>query len=151
MINYRHLLNIRQIAIHNTMCGDLDFYIEKCYKHYSKTYHTPLHIAKELIPMEEVIKVFMEDELEDFTPEDMADFKAKVDETPKLMLAAPTYTEESEELSEELWIAQQNALLKQQDEKAKKQQADIIKQTHEALDKLTTSLTNVTEKKPNVE
>src|SRR5665213_722961 len=103
MISYKHLLNLRQIAVHNVMTDDVEFYIEKCLRYYSKTYHTPLHIVKELLPLEEVIKITMEDEMMDFTADEIADWKAKVDETPKAYVAAPEFMEQ-EAMSEELWI-----------------------------------------------
>ena len=147
MISYRHLLNLRQIAVHNVMTDDVEFYIEKCLRYYSKTYHTPLHIVKELIPLEEVIMICMEDEMQDFTADEISDWKKKVDETPKAYVAAPEFMEQ-EEMSEDLWIAQQTALLKKQDEKQKKQKEQTSKEietkTNQAIDKLTASINAIT-------
>lgn len=143
MLSHKNLLNLRQIAISNVMEDDLEFYVEKCYRYYSKTYHTPLHIAKEKVSEPEVVKIFMEDEMEDWTPDDMVEFKAKVNETPRVVIAAPSFTEEPEEVDEEMWIAQQTALLKQQEAKEKKKQEDIMNKTHEAIDKMTAAIKNI--------
>jgi Ser-tRNA(Ala) deacylase AlaX len=128
------------------MGDDLEFYVEKCYRYYSQTYHTPLHLAKSILSAEEVVLIFMQNEMEDWTAEDMAEWKKKVDETPKVMIAAPEFIQ-PEEIDEEMWIAEQNALLKLQDEKDKKKQAEVIAKTHEAIDKLTESIKNIPEKK----
>lgn len=146
MINYRHLLNLRQIAIHNIIEDDAEWYIEKCYRYYSKTYHTPLHVAKEVMSVEEVVLISMQDEMLDLTAEEIADFKAKVNETLKTALVAPTLIDKLDEAAgDDIWIAEQTALLKKQEAKEQenkktKAQEDIIKKTHEALEKLTVSI-----------
>jgi hypothetical protein len=139
MINYRHLINIRQIAVHNVMEDDIEFYVEKCYRYYSKTYHTPLHLAKEAITPEEVVKIYMEDEMAEWTAEEIEDLRNKIDETPKMVLAGYA-NKATEEIDEEVWIAQQSALLKKQEESQKAKQEEIIKETHKVIEKLTSSL-----------
>jgi hypothetical protein len=124
------------------MENDIEWYIEQCYRHYSKTYHTPLHIAKKELPIEEVILIYMQDEMADWTADEMADWKTKVDETPKIYVAAPEYVDQ-EEMNEDLWVAQQTAILKQQEEQEKKKKEDVMAKTHEAIEKLTQSLKNI--------
>ena len=140
MLSYKQLLNLKIIAIQNSIDESIDSYVEKAYRHFSKTYNTPLFEAKEKLTPHEVVLILMEDELEDFKVEELQDMLNEL--RPPVQLGAPEEMINSENVADdELWIAQQNKLLKEQDEKEKnKQNEEIVKKTHEAIEKLTSAL-----------
>lgn len=143
-LTLKNLLNIRRIALQNRLSEDTDTYIEKCYRHYSKTYHTPLHLVKEQLTVEEVALVFMEDQIEEWSVEDLNSLKEKLDESERPVLqGALSNDPEDEVIDDELWIAQQNKLVREQEAAVKaKQNQDVVKKTHEAIEQLTKSFEN---------
>jgi hypothetical protein len=149
-LSYKHLLHIRQIALFNVMNDDVDFYIENAYRFYSNQFHTPLHIAKELIPEAAVVQILMEHEMKDWTAEEISDLKAQLNDVPKIMINGASSDAAPEEVDNEAWIAQQNLLLKKQDakeqQKKNKEQEEIMTKTHEAINQLTESLKNLNPK-----
>lgn len=105
------LKNIRLIAINTVHSQSIDWYIEQAYRYYSHHYHTPLHVAKEVVNPAEVVRIFMEDEMLNMTPEDVIAMKEKLQNLPKPMLTAEEYAaeEDSEELSDDEWVLQEMA------------------------------------------
>lgn len=142
---YRNLLNLRRIAIQNRLSDDPELYIEKCYRYYSKTYSMSLEQVKKDLAPEEVMLIYMEDELVDTDVEEILRIKALLDNTEKPVLNGYIEDNESTDMSDDEWIAQQNALLKkEEDTKKMKQQEDIAKKTHEVIEQLTQSFKSLT-------
>lgn len=144
-LKYKNLINVRRLAVHNRLSDDLDVYIDKCYRHYSKTYHTPLHVAQSILTAEEVALIFMEDEMEEWSVENVMEVKEalRTDDQPVIDCAQE---KSNDVVDDDTWIAQQNAALKKQDEESKKKsaQAAVMKQTHDAIEKLTESFKSIT-------
>ena len=142
MLSYQTLINLRLIAIHNVMDQSMDAYVEKAYRHFSKTYHTALHIAKEIMTPHEVVLIAMEDEMDDLKLEELLEFRSEV--APVQSIFPPYSLPEAGAIDDEAWIADQNRLLKIQEEKDKakkaKEMEEIAKKTHEAIEQLTAQL-----------
>lgn len=143
----KNLLNVRRIAVHNRLSEDIEIYVEKCYRYFSKTYSVSLIELKEKLSPEEVALVFMEDEMEEWTVEQVKEMKVQLDDSERAMLTAPVPGEDDDsELDDESWIAEQNKILKKQDvDKSKKAQEDVIKKTHAAIEQLTQTFKKTTE------
>lgn len=144
MLSYQTLINLRLIAIHNIVNEDLESYVEKAYRHYSKTYFTALDEAKQKKTPHEVILILMEDELSELKVEELRDMQDELSTNPTLF---PDRAYASAEVSDEAWIADQNRMLRQQEEKdaAKKAKAmeEVAKKTHEAIEKLTATIKKI--------
>lgn len=143
---YQNLLNIKKLAIENNLnsiAGDLDCFIEKCYRYYSKTYHTELEKSYQL-PIEQVVLIYMEDELSESTKEDLEELR-KHFVTPEIFFEMPEKAEmENEVLDDEIWISKMNAdLKKKEDSKKEQDQKKVIEDTHKAIEELTKSLTKL--------
>lgn len=144
---YQNLVNLRKIAIENRLSDDTETYIDKCYRHYSKTYNMPLdHVYKTLVP-EQVILIYMEDEMEEWTPEEVIKIREVLSTRDVPVVESNIVVASGDEVSDDEWIAQQEAIAKRDEEKNKrKQQEDVAKKTHEAIEELTQSFKN-----PNTE
>jgi Lon protease-like protein len=143
MLLLRNLINVKRIAYKNVREDSVDFFVEKCYRYYSKTYHTPLEEAYKL-PIEKVCQVFMEDEMIEYTSDQMEDVLSAINNKLEPVLQFVDETE-SEALDDDAWIAKQNLELQQEETKKKKEleQAEIIKKTHEAIAALTSDLNSI--------
>jgi Ser-tRNA(Ala) deacylase AlaX len=116
LVNNEVLKLIRLLAINNVTSSTIEWYIEQSYRYYSKTYHTPLHVAKQILTAPEVVKIFMEDEMEDMPAEDIVAMRDRLMVSPKPMLSVEDYaTEEDEEMSDEEWVLQQMAQAAEQE------------------------------------
>src|SRR5580698_1152961 len=142
MLSYQTLINLRLIAIHNVMDQSMDAYIERAYRYFSKTYSTSLIEAKDRLLPHEVVLIFMEDEMAELKDEELLEFRTEV--APAQSIFPPYNLPEAAAIDDEQWIADQNRLLKQQEEKAKAKKAkemdEIAKKTHEAIEQLTAQL-----------
>lgn len=127
------LLNLKKIALQNRVDEGFEYFIERCYRYYSKTYHTPLHIAKQILSDHEAYMIYLEDSLEDSAIEEV---KAELDDFEKDI--KPVFQGGSEkqasEISDDEWIAQQEMLLKQQEQDKQKKQ--IMEETSKSLAEL---------------
>jgi len=108
--NNQVLKYIRLLSIYNVNSNSIEWYVEQAYRYYSKTYHTPLHVARKNMIPAEVVQIFMEDEMADMNPEDVTALKDRLVKVPKPMLNVEDYQpEEDTELSDEEWVMQQMA------------------------------------------
>jgi hypothetical protein len=122
MITNDVLKHIRLIALNNAHDLTVEGYIERAYRHYSKTYHTPLHTAKEIVNAAEVVLIYMEDEIADMNAEEIATFKEKVSPSIKPLFAMPDQEDNIvEELDDDAWVAQQMMELEKKDKIEKKE------------------------------
>lgn len=148
----KNLINIKRLAYKTIKEDSLEFFIEKCYRYYSKTYHTPLQQAYE-VPKEEVALIYFQDEMLDGDADDMELIKEQIQNKLEPVLSMPEILLQNKAvLSEEEWVAKMNLEIKNEmkAQKAKKNemsQEDIIKQTHDAIAALTTSLSKIKEDK----
>ena len=143
LVNNEVLKLIRLLAIHNTNCNTVEWYTELAYRYYSKTYHTPLHIAKQVMNPAEVIRIQMEDEMHDMSPEDITALKDRLDPKPQPMLTAENHvSQEDEAMSDEEWVMQQMADAAKQEKAAEKKpqtgpsMADASKLAQQAISNL---------------
>jgi N-dimethylarginine dimethylaminohydrolase len=125
------VVNLRKIAIKNCLSDDIDVYIERAYRHYSKTYNTPLHLAHELVTVPDALLIYMEDQMEDYTKEDLQERLAELtDKKPSIMLEPPKYANPRNELlsDDDAWIAEMNRKLREEEaQKAKAKVKDAEK------------------------
>ena len=134
---YLNLINLRKLAIKNHFSDDIELYIDKCYRHYSKTYNTPLADAYKDLTPEEVLLIYFCDEMEEWTPEEVEKIQ-KILSTADVPMLDPGYSAKAtSEISDDEWILQQEKNMKAEQEKKAKQQEDIAKKTHEAIEQLT--------------
>lgn len=75
--------SFRYIALKNVLNPDTDFYLRRLMRWYSKTFHTPLHIVEEEIPIEHVLLAYFEEKYESLEPDDIEDLKLELLETPE--------------------------------------------------------------------
>ena len=139
---FQNLLNIKKLAIQNNLnsiAGDLECFIEKCYRHYSKTYHTELEKAYTL-PIEQVVMIYMEDEMSDTTKEELEEMSKNFREIEVFFFMPGSVESENEVLDDELWIAKMNSDLKKKNEVDQKK---IIADTHKAIEELTKNLIKI--------
>lgn len=110
------------MALDNCMSNTMAWYAEKAYRHYSATYHTPLHQAREILTPFEVIKIMMEDETVDLPIEELQDLRTKIlDASPdRAYMGNGSEDSAPAELSDDDWIAMQDKIVAEQEAKAKK-------------------------------
>lgn len=143
-INNEIIKNIRLIAIDNVRSNSIDWYIEQAYRHYSKTYHTPLAQALKINPVE-IIRIYQEDELQAMSPEDVEALEQRLRVAHQPMLDTTVYdtTEEDEGLDDDAWVAQQIAEAERREKESKNKpapksnpgpsMADAAKQAQQAI------------------
>lgn len=144
LVNNEVLKLIRLLAIQNIQCNSIEWYTEQAYRHYSKTYHTPLHLAKQVMNPAEVIRIQMEDEMMEQTSEEIQAIEDRLSSKPKAMLDVENYSpEEDEQMSDEEWVLQQMADAAKQESAGTKKasnpgpsMADAAKQAHQAIQNL---------------
>lgn len=136
MLSVKTLLNLKRLALKNVSERSLEYYIEKCYRHYSTTYFTPLHEAKKIVPIEEAILIYLEDEFNELTAEEVADLRTELSTRDQPIRSDSEYVEEDGPMSDEEWIAQQNLLLDKKKETKPKQEKNLMEETHAEAQKL---------------
>lgn len=111
LLNNEVLKYIRLLAINNVNSHTIEWYTELAYRHYSKTYHTPLHVAKQVMNPAEIVKIYMEDEMLDMELEDVTAIRDKLVKTKKPFMDIENYqpAEELNEMDDEEWVMQQLA------------------------------------------
>lgn len=136
---FQNLLNLRRIAVENRLSDDIELYIEKCYRYYSRTYGPDLETLKQTMTAEQVALVFMEDEMIDWTAEEVIDVQRMLSTTDVPVLDSNMIEDDEDGVSDDEWIAQQEAIAKKEEARKAKEQEEIAKKTHEAIEKLTQS------------
>lgn len=134
------IVNIRKLAITHKLSDGMDVYVDNAYKYYSKTYNTALQSAYD-IPEEIVLLIFMQDEMEALSKEELLDWKEELrDKSNDLMLEMPKRTNPKKQLSamdDEAWIAEMNLKLQKEAEANKVKQmeaaAKAVKQIDNAI------------------
>jgi hypothetical protein len=129
------LLNLKRLALKNVIEFSINHHIEKTYRYYSKTYATPLHIAKEALTAEEVLLIYYEDKFEELSKEELNDIKKELTSAKSPVFSDINFTEAESLSDDEAWIAEQNRLLKEQEKKAKNNTKveESINKANEAL------------------
>jgi len=98
----------------------------------------PLDAVKEKYTPEEVVLVFMEDELIEWTPEEIFRLRDTLSSADRPVIEDLAVT--TVELSDDEWVAQQEALLKAESKKKE----DVAKKTHDVIEQLTKSFKSLT-------
>jgi cytochrome c556 len=141
MLSEKDLLNYQKLAFKNATSNSLGMFIETCYRYVSKTYHTPLHVVKEIYSIPEVILMKLEDQYKELDPQDLESIKEQLLSKEKNRPVFSSGFEESDddmEASDEIWLAEQAKIA---NEKDKQMDADKIKKaTEEALRKFNKSI-----------
>ncbi|MEM4360231.1 MAG: hypothetical protein QXT45_06845 [Candidatus Bilamarchaeaceae archaeon] len=127
--------SLQRIALHNVGSNTIEWLIERSYRHYSKTYHTPLHIAKEKLTPHEVMLIFFEDQFDSLPPEQQLNWKNKLLSIPDPVVPGGTEHDSQyvdEESAEEADIAELIAQLEkegaQESDDQRQAKADKAKQ-----------------------
>lgn len=115
VVNNEILRHIRLIALDNCDSQSIEWFVERAFRYYSKTYHTPLHIVRSLDILD-VLKVYMEDECVDMSPEDRQAMKDRILIKPRPMLDIKDYEQEQyDEMDDEEWVQHQINMIAQQE------------------------------------
>lgn len=128
-INGEVLESLQKIALKNVLQEDVEFYIEKCYRYYSRTYSTPLHVVKRELTAEEVVLIYMEDEFLEAPTDKLIELATEFVNDDYVL---PVENAAPRQLSDEEWIALENKKLQDAESKSAKQ-SEILKKTQEAL------------------
>lgn len=141
MLTNDAIKNLYLIAIYNINSNTIDWFIEKAYRHYSKIYYTPLHIAKEILTPDKAVLIYLEDTLSEIPANELIELKEKLLNKPKPMLDINNYNNEDEEMSDDEWVAEQIRLATEQEKKDKEKNAqsnlsDSIEKTKKAVENL---------------
>ena len=101
---------VEKLALHKTLDQSIFRYIEKAYRHYSKTYHTPLHIAEEVVPEEKVLLIYFEDQIENVATHELADIINDIYALPELEVvnAGGQVRSNMPQTTDDEWIARMN-------------------------------------------
>lgn len=145
------LIAIKKMALKNFINDTVEYRIDKAYRHYSKTYATPLEEAKKL-PIAEVYLIYLDDQF--------SELKLTVEEAAEQLnmlgsesTGSPVFGSEmaQESISDDEWIAQQEALIANQEKKIaekmkkrKEQEAAAKVKATDELGKILGDLADVT-------
>jgi hypothetical protein len=112
-LSARDLHAIKNIALRNIDSNLIEDWIERAYRHYSKTYHTPLEQAYE-VPAHKVALIMLEDMFNNTDPDQLASAKEEVEkELSKLVLSGDKKVlTANAEISDDEWMANQLEELK---------------------------------------
>lgn len=128
-MNFSDYLALRRLAYKYAVSQSLEAEIEKAYRHYSRTYNTPLETARAL-PMEEALLIYFQDELEEATAEDLERIKEELFTDESLYIPKASQAK----VDDDTWIAEQEKALKAQEA------AKLMSETEKALKALTESM-----------
>lgn len=141
MISERHLKIYQIIALNRVTESSMRVYIDNCYKHISKTYHTALHTAHESYSIPEAIVMFLEDQYSELDEDEITSLKEEL-LTKKTIVLEPTTsitTSDQQDDEDEIWIAQQMKAVKDKEDKQPSSK-DIEAYTANALKKFNKSI-----------
>jgi hypothetical protein len=130
----KDLQNLKKIALANVESDTVARFIDMCYRHYSKTYHTPLKEVYADMTPQQVALYYFEDMLEGLNEEQLAEHREDLFRSFKPILSGDITKRSQEDLvlDDEAWIASQNEMLKKQEaEKKAKQDAELAAKTDE--------------------
>lgn len=140
------IVDIRKLAIKNRLSEGMDVYMDNAYKYYSKTYNTALQSAYD-IPEEIVLLIFMQDEMEALSKEELLDWKEELrDKSNDIMLEMPPYISPKRQaaaMDDEAWIAQMNLKLKKE---ADANKAKELEAAAKAVEKINDAVSQIEKK-----
>lgn len=134
---------LRKKAIQNIEAPTLESYVEQCYRHYSKTYFTPLHEAREKVTVPEVVMIYMEDEMSEMDKESLQEYKEQLGFVTEAVLTSNS--ESAEVLDDDAWFIQMSKKIKEEEQKKQeKKAAEVVKQVDDKVKAFTEKITNMT-------
>lgn len=140
------IVDIRKLAIKNRLSEGMDVYMDNAYKYYSKTYHTALQTAYD-IPEELILLIFMQDEMETLSKEELLDWKEELrDKSNDTMLEMPPYISPKKQaaaMDDEAWIAEMNIKLKKE---AAASKAKELEAAAKAVEKINDAVNQIEKK-----
>lgn len=74
--------SLQKIALSNVLNQSVDFFIERCYRYYSKTYCTPLNEVKKSLTPAHVMLIFFEDHYNQLPAEEIIQLRDKILKAP---------------------------------------------------------------------
>lgn len=145
MLSIKDIDNLQKLALENTESNSIRYFLESCYRYYSKTYHTPLHIAQEIVSPADAVRIYFEDNYDGMEPTQLLDIKEKFkDQELPYAIVEPesnALSGPAPEMSDDEWVAKEMAKSKKKNEKkgdekkAKKIQAeDLMKEADAAME-----------------
>lgn len=117
MLNIDDVLAIKRIALQNVQQSTLDRLLERAYRHYSKTYFTPLQDAYKL-PESDILLLYFEDIYSELEEHQLEDEKNTMYETDHKIVYTGIKPVEESVLTDDQWIAQQIERMKKKDKPA---------------------------------
>lgn len=80
------IIALQKIAIYNVTSYTIEWLIERSYRHYSRTYNTPLHLAKSILTPQQAVLIFFEDSFADLPLEQQQQWKQKLLARPDIIV-----------------------------------------------------------------
>lgn len=142
---------IEKLAVHNILDESLGRYIELAYRYYSTTYHTALHVAREVVPEEEVLLIYFEDQLESKRSDEIHEMIEKMYRTVEPEVLNAGVERRKSGMSDEEWVTKMNLRMKQQLEakqkaEAQKQAEAMVKEVDDVIGQFNKSIRDIKQK-----
>lgn len=128
---------IQKLALHNALSDTLQSFIRKAYKHYSRTYHTPLSVAMATVTEYEAVLVYFEDRFGEMDAVQLKDASdALYARKPLEVINAGPQKETLgySSANDEAWVAQMNLKLKRQEDEQRAKQ--VVSEVDKAIAEL---------------
>ena len=152
MLSLNAILNIHKVALKNSVDKDIDTLIESAYRHYSRTYCTPLHVAEEVIPEAEVLRIYFEDRFEDMEAGELKEKISSLYGYDKEAANSPLTGKTLGPVNDDQWIAEMNKKAMAQAEKQKKIEAEkaaaikaqeVVKSVDQIIEEMNKKMMNI--------
>lgn len=138
-----YLIALRKIALKNFIQNDLAYTVEKAYRHYSKTYNVPLPETRK-IEEHEILMVYFDDQMTDqkLSVEEAIEMLADIEPSTSTPMINP-YVPKQQVVSDEEWIAQQEANLVKQEAAMRQKAQDAISKMSKTFNEATKQVNKV--------
>ena len=142
---------IEKLALKHALSDSVGALIKRAYKYYSVTYHTPLHVAYQLIPEYEAVLIYFEDKFEHMDPialKDTVDVLYPKKNLALLNEGPAAQTEAQTVMDDEAWVTKMNMKLKKQEdaETVKNEAQEVMAAVDQAIAEINKSLQVIKQK-----
>jgi hypothetical protein len=144
-ITSKDIDNLQVLAVANVESRSVDFFVETCFRYYSKTYHTPLKDVRDSLNPLEVALIYFEDNYSDLNSQDQEDMRIRIIEVKKEIMA-PDASLQTQAMDNDEWVAQLLAETERKDKEAEekaKRAKEIIEKTDRAIAELNRTMQTV--------
>lgn len=131
----------RYAALNSVLNPGTEYYMRLVTRWYSKTYHTPLHIVEEEVPLEDILLAYFEEKYEAMELDEREGVLAELTETDEQRVER-LKKEDEEKVSEHIFTQMTATTIQKQDGS---ELDKAVPKLHKAAAKLTNALKNVGE------